>query len=224
MKKGDDISEFIITERNRVKRRPDRGRYDKATIYEIIDEAMLCHIGFVQDGQPFVIPALHARRNDELLIHGASASRLLRHIQAGNEVSISIAILDAIVVAKTAFNQSVNYRSVVLFGKGRLIEDEGEKLEALEYFTERLIARQWEYVRKPFPKELGATAIVSIEIEEASAKIREAPPGDDGYDRDLPIWAGLLPVKQVIETPVSADYTDDSTPVPEHIKKKVTGR
>ena len=216
------MSEFIITERNRVRRRPDRGHYDKTTVYEIIDAAIFCHIGFVQDGRTFVIPALHARRNNELLIHGASASRLLKYIQTGNEVSISIALLDAIVVAKTAFNQSVNYRSVVLFGRGRLIEDENEKLQALEYFTEHLIAGQWQYIRKPSPKEIRSTAIVSIEIEEASAKIREAPPGDDGDDRELPIWAGLLPVKQIIEAPVRANYTDDNIPVPEHIIQKVT--
>lgn len=216
------MSEFIITKRNRIKRRPDRGRYDKATVYEIIDAAIFCHIGFVQDGRPFVIPALHVRRNNELLIQGASASRLLKHLQESHEVSISIALLDAIVVAKTAFNQSVNYRSVVLFGRGRFIEDEDEKLQALEYFTERLIEGQWEYVRKPTPKELRSTAIVSIEIEEASAKIRQGPPGDDGDDRALPIWAGLLPVKQIIEAPVRADYTDEHIPVPEHIMKKVT--
>ena len=216
------MSAFPITERNRIRRRPDRGRYDKATIYKIIDEAMFCHVGFVQDGRPFVIPTLHARRGDELLLHGAAASRLLKHIQAGHEVSISMAILDAIVVAKTAFNQSVNYRSVVLFGKGRLIDDEQEKLEALQYFTDRLIPGQWDYVRKPTPAELNATAIVAVAIEEAAAKIRAAPPGDDGEDQDLPLWAGLLPVRQVIEAPVKADYTAADIPVPDHILQKVT--
>ena len=216
------MSEFRVTKRNRVNRRSDRGRYDKATIYSIIDEAMFCHIGFVQDGRPFVIPSLHVRRDDELLIHGSSASRLIKHIQAGNEVSISLAILDAIVVAKTAFNQSVNYRSVVQFGKGRLLEDD-EKMQALAYFTDRLIPGQWNYVRKPTPNEIKATSIVAISIEEASAKIRSGPPGDDGEDRDLPLWAGLLPVKQVILEPVRADYADASIPVPEHIMKKVAG-
>ena len=218
------MPKFVKTERNRIRRRPDRGRYDKATIYKIIDEAMFCHIGFVQGGRPFVIPALHARRGDELLIHGAPASRLLKHIQAGHEVSISMAILDAIVVAKTAFNQSVNYRSVVLFGKGWLIDDEQEKLEALQYFTDRLIPGQWDYIRKPTPAELNATAIVTVAIEEASAKIRKAPPGDDGEDRDLPLWAGLLPVRQVIEFPTKADYTDANIPVPDHILQKVTSK
>ncbi len=215
------MSEFIITERNRVRRRADRGRYDKETIYAIIDDAMICHIGFVQEGRPFVIPALHVRRGDELLIHGSSASRLIRHIQAGHEVSISIATLDALVLAKTAFNQSVNYRSVVLFGRGRLLEGD-EKLEALAYFTDKLIPGQWDYVRKPTPNELKATGIVAIAIEEASAKIRNAPPGDDGEDRELPIWAGLLPVKQVILDPITADYVDDGIPVPEHIQRLVT--
>jgi nitroimidazol reductase NimA-like FMN-containing flavoprotein (pyridoxamine 5'-phosphate oxidase superfamily) len=139
-------------------------------------------------------------------------------------VSFSIAIVDAIVLAKTAFNQSINYRSVVLFGKGRLIEDENEKLQALEYFTEGFMPGLWEKVRKPYQNELKATSIVSIEIREASAKISSGPPEDDNEDRDLPIWAGVLPVKQVIQTPVKADYTDDNVPVPEHVVKYISER
>lgn len=211
------MSNFTITEKNKLKRRPDRGHYDKDTVYDIIDEAKLCHIGFVQNGLPFVIPALHVRKGDELLIHGASVSRLLKHIEAGNEISVSIAILDALVVAKTAFNQSVNYRAVVLFGKGRLLDDESEKLQALEYFTNGIIPGLWDEVRAPYANELKATSIVSIEIREASAKIRNTPPGDDDEDRDLPTWAGILPVKQVIETPVTADYTAEDVSVPKFI-------
>lgn len=218
------MSNFTITEKNRIKRFPDLGRYDKSTIYEIIDEATLCHIGFIQGERPFVIPALHVRKDDKLLIHGASVSRLLQHIEKGNEVSVSIAIVDAIVLAKTAFNQSINYRSVVLFGKGRLIEDENEKLQALEYFTEGFMPGLWEKVRKPYQNELKATSIVSIEIREASAKISSGPPEDDNEDRDLPIWAGVLPVKQVIQTPVKADYTDDTIPVPKHVVKYISER
>lgn len=215
------MSEFSITERNQVKRRKDRARYDKSTIYQIIDEAMFCHIGFIQDGRPYVIPTLHARREDELLIHGAVASRLLKHIREGNEVSISIAILEALVLAKSVFHHSVNYRSVVLFGKGKLIEEEDKKLEALRHFTEQLIPGQWKYARQPTPAELKATAVVSISIEEASAKIREGSPVDEQGDQDLPIWAGLLPVTQCIGPPVRADYTDENIPLPEHILKKV---
>jgi nitroimidazol reductase NimA-like FMN-containing flavoprotein (pyridoxamine 5'-phosphate oxidase superfamily) len=218
------MSDFEVTPRTKLKRRPDRGHYDKDTVYSIIDEAKLCHIAFVQDGLPFVIPALHVRKGNELLIHGASVSRLLKHIEAGNEISVSIAILDALVVAKTVFNQSVNYRAVVLFGKGRLIDDPAEKLQALENFTNGFIPGLWDEVRSPYDNELKATSIVSLEITEASAKIRNAPPGDDDEDRDLPSWAGILPVKQVIEAPVTADYTAEGVAVPEFILDFVAGK
>ena len=218
------MSDYKITEKNKIKRRPDRGHYDKATVYGIIDEALLCHIGFIQDGQPFVIPALHVRQDNKLLIHGASVSRMLKYIEAGNQMSISIAIVDDIVLAKAAFNQSVNYRAVVLFGKGKLIEDETEKLQALEYFTDGFMPGLWDDVRKPYKNELKATSIVAIEIEEASAKIRSTPPMDDEEDHDLPIWAGVLPIKQVIQTPVKADYTDASVPVPEYVEKYISER
>ena len=218
------MSDYRITDKNQIKRRPDRGHYDKATVYRIIDEALLCHIGFVQDGQPFVIPALHVRQDNKLLIHGASVSRMLKYIEAGNQMSISIAIVDDIVLAKAAFNQSINYRAVVLFGKGKLIEDEAEKLQALEYFTDGFMPGLWDDVRKPYKNELKATSIVSIKIEEASAKIRSTPPMDDEEDHSLPIWAGMLPIKQVIQTPVKADYTDDSVPVPEYVKKYLSER
>lgn len=218
------MSDFTVNERNRVKRLPERGHYDRATIYGIIDEAVICHIGFIQDGRPFVIPALHARSDDQLLIHGASTSRLLKHLQEGNEVSVSMAILDALVLAKTVFNHSVNYRSVVLFGRGELIEDDEQKMWALERFTERIAPGQWQHARKPNPVELKATAIVSIAIEAASAKIRSGPPKDDGEDKDLPVWAGILPVKELIQAPVSAGYTDGDMPIPEHILKYISTR
>lgn len=216
------MSSFTLEEKNRVKRRPERGHYDEATIYEIIDETMLCHIGFVQDGGPFVIPALHARKDDQLLVHGASTSRLLKHIQAGHQVSVNITIMDAIVLAKTVFNQSVNYRSVVIFGKGRLIEDETEKIRALEHLTERIFPGVWGVARKPNAKELKATSIVSIAMESASAKIRSGPPKDDEEDQDLPVWAGVLPIKQVIQPPLKADYTDEGVPVPEYVKQYIS--
>jgi len=216
------MSDFARTAKTKIKRRPDRGYYDKKTIYEIIDAAKFCHIAFVQDGQPFVIPALHARRADELLIHGSSASRLLKHIANGNPLSISIAILDALIFAKTAFNQSINFRSVVLFGKGRLIEEEKEKLDALECLTNGLFPGTWDAVRKPTKNEIKATSIVAVKIEAASAKIRNAPPGDDGADRDLPLWAGILPVKQVIGEPIPAEYTDKNQPLPDYVLQHIS--
>jgi len=216
------MSNFATEGKNRVRRRPDRGHYDKATVYGIIDEAMLCHIGFVQDGEPFVIPALHARKDDQLLIHGSSNSRLLKYLQAGNQVSINITILDGIVLAKTIFNQSVNYRSVVLFGKGRLIEDRDEKMEALEYLTERIMPGVWGAARKPNKTELKATSIVSISLETASAKIRSGPPKDDAEDQGLPVWAGVLPIKQMIQTPIGTDYTDEGMPVPDYVMNYIS--
>ena len=218
------MSDFKVHSRNRVKRLPERGHYDRETIYGIIDEAMICHVGFVQDGRPFVIPALHARDGDRLLIHGASTSRLLRHLQEGNEVSVSIAILDGLVLAKTVFNHSVNFRSAVLFGRGGLIEDEKEKLLALEHFTERITPGQWQRARLPNRKELKATAIVSIKIEDASAKIRSGPPKDDGEDKELPVWAGVLPIKGMLQAPVRASYTDGDLPAPEQLTQSVSKR
>ncbi|MCA9934302.1 MAG: pyridoxamine 5'-phosphate oxidase family protein [Ardenticatenaceae bacterium] len=211
------MSTFLVESKNRIKRQPNRGHYDKATIYQIIDEAMICHVAFVQDGQPFVIPALHARKDDQLLIHGASTSRLLNHIQAGNVVSITITIVDGIVLAKTVFNQSVNYRSVVLFGKGRLIENEDEKWQSLAHLTEQLMPGVWQTARQPTTTELKATSLVSISIESASAKIRSGPPKDSGEDQMLPVWAGVLPVKQIIQTPSTADYTDPDMPIPDYV-------
>jgi len=216
------MTTFAVTEKNRVKRVPQRGHYDTDTIYGILDDAMLCHIGFIQDGQPFVIPTLYARKDDQLLMHGASTSRLFQHIQAGNEISVSVAILDGIVVAKTVFNQSINYRSVVLFGKGRLIEEEDEKLKALEFFTEHLMPGVWEKARKPSPAELKATSIVSVSIDTASAKMRAGQPKDDDEDKDLPAWAGVLPIKQVIQAPMRADYTDAGIPLPESIMEYIS--
>jgi len=216
------VSNFALEDKNKVKRRPDRGHYDKETIYSIVDETMLCHIGFVQDGQPFVIPALYARKDNQILIHGASTSRLMKHIEAGNKLSINITILDGIVLAKTVFNQSVNYRSVVVFGKGRLIENEDEKLQALEHLTERIMPGVWEAARKPNATELKATSIVSIAIETASAKIRSGPPKDDPEDQDIPAWAGVLPMKQAIGAPINAEYTDGSIPIPDYIMNYIS--
>jgi len=208
---------FTVTKKNRVTRVPERGRYDTATIYSIIDEALICHVGFVQDGQPFVIPTLHVRHHDELLLHGATTSRLMRHIQAGNEVCVTISIVDGIVLAKAAFKHSVNYRSVVLFGKGKLIDSDNDKLRALEFFIEKIMPGRWADVRKPNAQEIPATSIVSITIAEASAKIRTGPPKDIDEDIKLPVWAGVLPLRQMALAPISAVYTDGSMSVPEYV-------
>src|SRR5690348_17143206 len=172
---------------------PERGHYDAATIYPIVDAALICHVGFVLEGQPFVIPTLHARRDDTILLHGAKGSRLLRHIQLGGEVCITVTLVDGIVLARSVFHHSINYRSAVLFGKGSVIEDEQAKFEAMEAFTERLIPGRWQDARPPSPSEVRQTTIVALSIDSASAKIRTGPPGDETEDLDLPVWAGVLP-------------------------------
>ncbi|MGC8779871.1 MAG: pyridoxamine 5'-phosphate oxidase family protein [Anaerolineae bacterium] len=196
------------TELNKVRRLPQRGRYDRETIYAILDAAKVCHVGFVEEGRPFVIPTLYARAGDELVLHGAPASRLMKHIAAGRPLCISVAILDGLVLAKSAFHHSVNYRSVVLFGRGRPIEAAEEKLEALRLLTEHLAPGRWEVARPPNAAELRGTALVAVAIESASAKVRSGPPADAEEDQELPVWAGVLPVYEAMGDPVPAAYCD----------------
>ena len=213
------MNDFLKQKRNTVKRAPKRGSYDKDTIYQIIDESLLCHVGFVVDGQPFVIPTVHARLGDDLIFHGAKASRLLKHLQAGHPVSISMALLDGLVLARSAFNHSMNFRSVVLFGSGRPIDDDAEKNEALRGLTEQVVPGRWAEVREPNQKELNATAVAAVAIESASAKMRSGPPIDESSDYDLPIWAGLLPLRQqALEAEPDPKLTH-SLPVPDSVKK-----
>jgi nitroimidazol reductase NimA-like FMN-containing flavoprotein (pyridoxamine 5'-phosphate oxidase superfamily) len=211
------MSEFPKTDRNRVRRIPKRGEYDKTTIYQIIDEALICHAGFVQDNQPFVIPTIHARLDDILLLHGAKASRLLKHVQEGNPVCVTITLLDGLVLARSVFHNSMNYRSVVLFGSGRALDTEPEKLRALEALTEHLMPGRWRDARKPNQQELDATTVVAIPIESASAKIRTGPPLDDEEDYQLPIWAGVLPIQQQALTPLNDPRLLDDVALPEYM-------
>jgi nitroimidazol reductase NimA-like FMN-containing flavoprotein (pyridoxamine 5'-phosphate oxidase superfamily) len=179
--------------RIRIKREPQRGRYDRETIDLILDEALLCHLGFEIDGQPYVIPTLHARVGDRLYVHGSAASRMLRHLAGGVRVCVTVTLLDGLVLARSVFNHSVNYRSVVLLGTATLVEGE-EKLAALHALTEQLAPGRWEEARRPTAAELKATWILSLPIEEVSAKVRNGPPEDEPGDEDLPVWAGVVPV------------------------------
>lgn len=216
------MSELDVTDRSRVRRMPERGAYDAATVHGIIDAVLVSHVGFTIDERPFVIPVLHARDGDRLLLHGASSSRLLRHIAAGNPLCVCITAIDGLVLAKTAFNQSVNYRSVVIFGQGHLIDDPDAKLYALETLTNRLVPGQWAHVRHPDAQELKATSIVAVPISEASAKVRQGPPRDDAEDQEFPGWAGVLPIAQVIGAPIPAPYTAAAQSVPPHIAAMVS--
>ncbi|HET7568067.1 MAG TPA: pyridoxamine 5'-phosphate oxidase family protein [Gaiellaceae bacterium] len=181
------------TDRTRVRREPQRGRYDRETIDAILDEALYCHLGFAVDGQPYVIPTLHARVGDELYVHGSSASRMLRHAADGAPMCATVTLLDGLVLAKSVFNHSIDYRSVVVLGRARLVGGD-EKVEALRAFTEHVAPGRWEEARQPTPLELKATAILSLPLDEASAKVRTGPPEEEPEDVDLPVWSGVVPI------------------------------
>jgi len=184
--------------RIRVKREPHRGRYDRQTIDAILDEGLICHLGFEVAGQPYVIPTLHARVGDTLYVHGSSASRALRHAGSGAPVCITVTIFDGLVLAKSVFNHSVNYRSAVVFGTARVVPDE-EKREALHALTNQLVPGRWDEARQPTDQELKATWILAVPIEEASAKVRTGGPEDEPEDLDLPFYAGVVPVHLAAE-------------------------
>jgi len=211
------MTDFTKTGKNRVKRLPERGHYDQETIYRILDEALICHVGFAEKGQPYVIPINFARVEDTIVLHGAKASRLLKHIEAGHPVCVTATIVDGLVLARSVFHHSVNYRSVVLFGKGRAVEDDQEKLAALEAVTEHLIPGRWQEARLPDRKEMNATRVVSIRIDEASAKVRVGPPGDEQEDYALPVWAGLLPMQEVTLPPIRDELLPGDIPLPEYV-------
>jgi nitroimidazol reductase NimA-like FMN-containing flavoprotein (pyridoxamine 5'-phosphate oxidase superfamily) len=211
------MAEFEKTSINRVKRVPVRGKYDKNTVYQIVDQALICHVGFVQDERPYVIPMLHARRGDAILLHGATTSRLMRHIGAGRQLCITMTLVDGLVLARSAFHHSVNYRSAVLFGRGYLLETPEERMDALEEFTERMMPGRWADARPPNSKEMKATAVALVPIDLASAKVRQGPPKDDEQDLSLPVWAGVLPIRRQIDPPVDAPDLQDGIPVPDYI-------
>jgi nitroimidazol reductase NimA-like FMN-containing flavoprotein (pyridoxamine 5'-phosphate oxidase superfamily) len=185
-------------DRIRIKREPQRGRYDRETIDAILDEALICHLGFEVDGQPYVIPTLHARVGDQVYVHGSAASRMLRELASSIRVCLTVTLVDGLVLAKSVFNHSVNYRSVVLFGTATLV-DSDQKLAALEALTEQLAPGRWSEARQPTAQELKATWILTLPIEEASAKVRSGPPEDEPEDLDLPVWAGVVPVHLAAE-------------------------
>jgi nitroimidazol reductase NimA-like FMN-containing flavoprotein (pyridoxamine 5'-phosphate oxidase superfamily) len=190
------------TPRTILKRLPQRGHYDRELINQILDEGFLCHVGFVAEGQPFVIPTGYARANDQLFIHGSQASRMLRTAGQGIDVCVTVTLVDGLVLARSAFRHSMNYRSVVVFGRATVVDDRKEKLAALLALSEHMIPGRWADVRKPNERELQSTTVLSLPLTEASAKIRTGPPLDDEEDYDLPIWAGVVPLRLVADLPI----------------------
>ena len=209
------------SQRSKVNRLPARGFYDKKTIYQIIDEALYCHVAFVQSNQPYIIPVIHARMGKRIVIHGAKGSRLLKHLAEGNEACIAFTLMDGLVLARSVFHHSMNYRSVILFGKGKLLENKVKKLEALKAITDHLIPGRWGEARDPNEKELSATSVVSIDIDEGSAKIRTGPPIDDEEDYGLQVWAGVIPISLKFESPENDPQLNDEIVLPNYIKDKI---
>lgn len=193
---------LFTTERTKIKTNAIRAVYDYDTTIKIIDDSFICHIGFVVDNQPFVIPTCYGRENNKIFFHGAKGSRMLKTLRTGTEICVTISIVDGIVLARSAFNHTINYRSVVIFGGANEIIGPAEKTHALKTITEHIISGRWNDVRKPTDKELNATSLFSIEISEASAKVRTGPPLDDEDDLKLEVWAGVLPMKIINEEPI----------------------
>ena len=199
--------------RTRVVREPQRAVYDRAEIYKILDEAFVCHVGFSNEAQPYVIPTMFARVADFLYFHGSAASRMLRHA-ATLPVCITVTLADGIIVARSIFNHSMNYRSVVAIGNASLIDDPAEKLRALEAFTEKILPGRWQDARQPNEQELKATSILKLPLTEVSAKIRTGPVEDDAADLALPIWAGTIPLRIVADPPQRDERCDPNIPTP----------
>ena len=196
------MENYNITNRNKVKRIPDRGKYDKKTLYEILDAGFVCHMGFSVDGQPFVIPTLYGRLDDMIYVHGASTSRMLQNLQEGIPVCLNVTHVDGLVLARSAFHHSMNYRSAMVFGTAKLVSAD-KKENALRVISENIIKGRWDEVRGPNDKELKATSVLAVAIEQASSKIRTGPPSDDKEDYELEIWAGELPASLVFGDPIA---------------------
>jgi nitroimidazol reductase NimA-like FMN-containing flavoprotein (pyridoxamine 5'-phosphate oxidase superfamily) len=203
---------FTPTSRTRVVRHAERGTYDRSQIYAILDEGFICHIGFVVDGQPYVIPTAYGRAADQLYFHGAAANRMLRSLAQGVDVCATITLVDGFVMARAAFRQSPNYRSVVILGKARLVTEPAEKIEAMRCLTNHVVARRWEEVRVPNEKELAATSVMALPLEEVSAKIRAGPPLDTEEEWSSQVWAGVVPVKMQIGEPVADAHVGPGIP------------
>ncbi len=205
--------------RTRIRRVPENARYDRVTVDAILDAALICHLGFVHDGQPFVIPTLHARIGDEVYVHGSAASRALRTMRDGIDACLTATLLDGIVLARSVFEHSVNYRSVVVLGRATAVEGAEEKLSALEAFSEKLLPGRWVDARRPTAKELKATSVLRLPLDEASAKVRVGPPDDgESPDAELDIWAGVIPLVVRALPPVPDPSLRPGIPIPGYAK------
>ena len=211
------MNNFPQTSRNTVKRSPKRGHYDRETIYPILDAGYICHVGFSVDGQPYALPNAYGREGDIIYLHGAVGNRMLNQLEKGIPVCITVTHTDGMVLARSAMHHSFNYRSAMLFGTARWVPEE-QKNHALRVITEQILKGRWDEVRPPSDQELKATKVLAVAIEEASAKVRTGPPKDDEADYDLPVWAGVLPLRQVADIPVPDPAMSQELTVPDSIR------
>jgi nitroimidazol reductase NimA-like FMN-containing flavoprotein (pyridoxamine 5'-phosphate oxidase superfamily) len=212
------MSKFTPTERTKVRRLPDRGKYDAESVYGILDEAFICHVGFVVEGQPYVIPTGFARIDDTLYIHGSAASRMLRTLADGVQVCVTVTLVDGIVMARSGFHSSMNYRSVVILGRAMPVEGRDEKLTALAAFSEQVMPGRWKDLRETTDAELKGTLVLSLPLKEVSAKVRSGPPKDDEADYALPLWAGVVPLKLAAGTPIDDPRLPKGTEPPDYAR------
>jgi nitroimidazol reductase NimA-like FMN-containing flavoprotein (pyridoxamine 5'-phosphate oxidase superfamily) len=213
------VDNFAPTRRTTLKRLPQRGSYDREVVHRILDEGFVCHVGFAVDGQPFVIPTGYARDGDTLYLHGSAASRMLRSLAGGIPVCVTVTLIDGLVLARSAFHHSINYRSVVILGVAEPVEDRQEKMAALKAFTEHVIPGRWDEVREPDEQELKGTSVLRLPLVEVSAKIRTGPPKDDEEDYAIPVWAGELPLRIVAGTPVPDPRLAVGIALPDHVAR-----
>ncbi|MDV3350467.1 pyridoxamine 5'-phosphate oxidase family protein [Leptolyngbyaceae cyanobacterium CCMR0082] len=212
------------TTRTQVKRIPKRGHYDLKTVYSILDAGLICHVGFAVDDQPFVIPTAYGRMDNRLFIHGSPASRMLRSLQQGIEICVTVTLLDGLVLARSAMHHSMNYRSVVLCGTAELVSEREEKMQALYALTEHVMPGRWAETREPNEQELTATTVLALPIDEASAKIRTGPPVDDAADYGLPHWAGIIPLRMQAGEPIVDPKLAEGIVMPAHVKQYLRKR
>ena len=211
--------ELARTERTRLRRLPKRGAFDRETVYGILDEGFVCYVGFVADGHPFVIPTAYGRAGDVVYIHGSRASRLLKAVGAGAEVCVTVTLIDGLVLARSAFHHSMNYRSVVIFGTARVVESDEEKTGALRAFTEHVMRGRWDEVRPPSAQELNQTTVLALPLDEASAKIRTGPPVDDEEDYEMTVWSGVVPLGISAGEAIPDPRLHAATPLPGYVER-----
>jgi nitroimidazol reductase NimA-like FMN-containing flavoprotein (pyridoxamine 5'-phosphate oxidase superfamily) len=203
---------FTPTSRTQVRRIPNRGQYDRALVYSILDEGFVCHVGFAVEGQPYVIPTGYARVEDRVFIHGSAASRMLRSIGQGIDVCVTVTLIDAFVLSRSAFHHSMNYRSVVMLGRAEVVTDAAEKTRALEAFTNHIVPGRWDEVRGPSGQELKATLVLALPLQEVSAKVRTGPPVEEPSDVERATWAGIVPLRTSVGAPLPMDDLAPGTP------------